>query len=109
MRTCLLAALVLAAGPAAAQRASPAPVQQQSGDLLEQVQKERAARTQQQIQERRDRARENCIANRGMDCDTDAGLQEWLMLERSRAEAVLDRVSPEEAASAGASRPPAAR
>lgn len=94
----------LAALPAAAQRASPSPVQQ-SGSLLEQVQKERAARTQQQIQQRRDRARENCIANRGLDCDTDAGLQEWLILERSRAEAVLDRISPEEAASAGASRP----
>ena len=104
MRVHLFVALALIALPAAAQRASPSPAQ--SGDLLEQVRKERAARTQQQIQERRDRARENCIANRGMDCDTDAGLQEWLILERSRAEAVLDRVSPEEAASAGATRPP---
>ena len=35
----------------------------------------------------RERAIENCKANRGVDCTTDAGLSEWLLLERSRNEA----------------------
>jgi len=34
------------------------------------------------------RAVENCKANRGVDCDKPQGLQEWEMLERSRAQAV---------------------
>ena len=36
---------------------------------------------------RRERAIELCKANRGVDCATDAGIKEWLPLERSRAEA----------------------
>ena len=35
----------------------------------------------------RERAVERCKANRGVDCTTDAGLSEWLLLERSRGEA----------------------
>ena len=34
------------------------------------------------------RAVENCKANRGVDCVTPQGLQEWELLERSRAQAV---------------------
>jgi hypothetical protein len=35
----------------------------------------------------RERAIERCNANRGADCETDAGLAEWLLQERSRDEA----------------------
>jgi hypothetical protein len=52
------------------------------------------ARQQAEEQKRIERARQTCIANRGVDCDTPQGLQEWLMLERTRAEAVLDRLLP---------------
>ena len=37
-----------------------------------------------------DRAKARCTLNRGVDCDTPEGLKEWLLLERSRAEAVRD-------------------
>jgi hypothetical protein len=67
----------------------------------------RAAIVQAEQQRALDRAREKCLANRGTDCDTVAGLQEWLLLDRSRAEAVLDRVAPLGSSSAGASVPPA--
>lgn len=95
--------------PVLAQRASPYGIQPNARDeaLIEQVQKERAAQTQAQIQQRYDNARQNCIANHGVDCDTDAGLQEWLLLERSRAEAVFDRLAPPAGnASTGASGAP---
>jgi type II secretory pathway pseudopilin PulG len=74
---------------------------------LEDAQKEQALRAQLELQRRKERARANCIANRGVDCDSDEGLQEWLILERSRAEAVLDRINPPASSSAGASSPPA--
>jgi hypothetical protein len=66
-----------------------------------------AAQQQAEAQKRIDRAREKCIANRGADCDTLDGLQEWLLQDRSRADAVLDRISPPVpgSASAGASTP----
>jgi len=35
----------------------------------------------------RERAIERCEENRGSDCETDAGLAEWLLQERSRDEA----------------------
>lgn len=100
MKPYLFAALALAAAtaatPAWAQRASPRGMQGGANDqaLIEQVQKERASRTQAEMSRRYDRARENCIAQRGVDCDTDRGLDEWLIQERSRAEAVLDRLAP---------------
>jgi hypothetical protein len=53
-----------------------------------------AAQAQAEQQRRIDQARERCIANRGTDCDTLEGLREWLLLDRSRADAVLDRVYP---------------
>jgi len=60
------------------------------------TERERAILAQQQMQ--RDailaRARERCIEQRGVDCATEQGLQEWAILERSRESAVLDRVSP---------------
>lgn len=64
-----------------------------------------AAQAQVQHEQRIEQARERCIANRGTDCDTAAGLREWLLLDRTRAEAVLDRVLPGGSASAGASGP----
>ena len=38
----------------------------------------------------RARAVENCKANRGVDCITPQGLQEWELLERSRGQAVRE-------------------
>ena len=70
--------------------------------------RERAAAAQAQAEQQRrvEQARDRCIANRGTDCDTLDGLREWLLLDRSRAEAVLDRVYPPvPSASAGSSSP----
>ncbi len=36
------------------------------------------------------RAREHCRAERGVDCGSASGLKEWVLLERSRAEAVQE-------------------
>lgn len=57
---------------------------------------QRQAAQQQQIE----RAQARCNANRGTDCDTLDGLQEWILLDRSRSDAVLDRISPLPAGSA---------
>jgi type II secretory pathway pseudopilin PulG len=76
---------------------------------LEEAQREQALRAQQEAQRRLQRARETCNANHGVDCDTEQGLQEWLLLERTRAEAVLDRVIPPASSSSGASSPLPAR
>ncbi len=78
--------IALTATPAAAQQ--PANV----GAHPSVLQREEQRRAQQEAQQRLERARQNCQANRGTDCETAAGLREWLLLERSRAEAVLDRV-----------------
>jgi len=40
--------------------------------------------------ERVERAKERCRQNRGLDCKTPGGLNEWLLQERSREEAVRD-------------------
>jgi len=40
--------------------------------------------------QRVDRAQQRCGLNRGVNCDTPEGLKEWLLLERSREEAVRD-------------------
>ena len=37
-----------------------------------------------------ERAKERCRLNHGVDCDTPEGLKEWLLLERSREEAVRE-------------------
>jgi hypothetical protein len=67
--------------------------------------RERAAAAQAQAAQQRhvEQARDRCIANRGTDCDTLEGLREWLLLDRSRSDAVLDRISPN--ASVGSSAP----
>jgi hypothetical protein len=67
-------------------------------------QRARAAAVQAAQQQRIDQAREKCLAHRGADCDTYSGLREWLLLDRSRADAVLDRLGGE-SASAGPSAP----
>lgn len=72
---------------------------------LEQAHREEALRAEQDAQRRLERARQNCAASRGVYCNSPEGLREWLLLERSRAEALLDRVYPLESSSSGASRP----
>lgn len=47
---------------------------------------ERAATKDQRVA----RAKERCRLNHGVDCDTPDGLKEWLLLERSRKEAVRE-------------------
>jgi hypothetical protein len=92
--------------PGAAQR-NPLPDPDAGRAALEQAQREREQRTAQEQERRIQRARENCIANRGVDCETPEGLTEWVLLERSRAEAVLDRIAPPSgSASTGSSAPP---
>jgi aminoglycoside phosphotransferase (APT) family kinase protein len=70
--TLAIALAVLVSAPVAAQTQSP-PGEQ--------------ATTKSQ---RADRAKERCRLNHGVDCDTPEGLKEWLLLERSREEAVRD-------------------
>jgi len=67
--------------------------------------RERAAAAQAQAEQQRriEQAAEKCRANRGTDCDSLQGLQEWLLLDRSRADAVLDRVYPGSAATGSSS------
>jgi hypothetical protein len=70
--------------------------------------RERAAAAQAKAEQDRriEQARAKCVANHGADCDTLAGLQEWLLQDRSRADAVLDRVYPPvPGASTGSSSP----
>jgi len=42
-------------------------------------------------QERLERARARCIEQRGVDCASEQGLQEWLLLDMSREDAILNR------------------
>jgi hypothetical protein len=105
MRFAILLAALMAL-PAGAQPSTERDRQQQ----LEQMQRDQALRAQLESQRRLQRARENCITNHGVDCDSPEGLQEWLLLERSRAEAVLDRIIlPPGSSSSGASSPQPAR
>jgi hypothetical protein len=90
-RVLLLAVLAACTVPAAA-------------EPIADPQRARAAAVQAAQQQRIDQAREKCLAHRGADCDTYSGLREWLLLDRSRAEAVLDRLGGE-SASAGPSAP----
>ena len=71
-RTLAIALAVLVSAPVAAQTQSPPD--------------ERAVAKNQ----RADHAKERCRLNHGVDCDTPEGLKEWLLLERSREEAVRD-------------------
>ena len=47
---------------------------------------DRAAAKEQRVS----RAQERCRLNHGVDCDTPAGLKEWVLQERSRQEAIRD-------------------
>jgi Ni/Co efflux regulator RcnB len=91
----ILCAAAVLAGPAAAQSLSD-----RDRQAIEQAQRERGLLQQREAEQRVQRARERCLANHGADCDTLEGLQEWLLLDRSRADAVLDRVAPLPAGSA---------
>lgn len=104
-RTLVIALGLAAALPAAAQQTIFIPDSQRDRAAIEEAQREAARRTAQDQQARVLRARENCIASRGVDCDTPQGLAEWVQLERSRAEAVLDRAMPGGSASVGSSQP----
>jgi hypothetical protein len=72
LRTLAIALAVLVSAPVAAQMQYPAG--------------KRATTENQQA----DRAKERCRLNHGVDCDTPKGLKEWLLLERSREEAVRE-------------------
>ncbi len=106
MKALLLAAVALAAtvfSLAAAAQTAPAP-QPRDRAAADDAQRLQAMREQRLKDLRIERARERCLANRGTDCDTMAGLEEWLLLDRTRAAAVLDRIGPlPESASTGSS------
>jgi len=92
MKALLLFAALAAAYPAAAEPISD-------------PERARAAWMQAEQQRRIDAARAQCLANRGTDCDSMAGLREWLLNDRSRADAVLDRIGGESAAAGASSAP----
>jgi len=71
-RALAIAVAVLVSAPVAAQIQSPPDKKATSKTL------------------RVDRAKERCRLNHGVDCDTPEGLKEWLLLERSREEAVRE-------------------
>jgi hypothetical protein len=66
-----IALAVLSFAPVAAQTQDPS---------------ERAVPKKQRV----DRAKERCTQNHGVDCNTPEGLKEWLLLDRSREEAVRE-------------------
>lgn len=77
--------------------AGQAAAQASAGASVQELQEERERLIQQQLaqirlerEQQRQRAVERCTLNRGVDCVTDEGLQEWLMQDRTRLEAVLD-------------------
>jgi hypothetical protein len=98
MRQLWLVAAVMAAFPAVA--VFPA-----AAEPLADPQRARAAAVQADQQRRIEQAREKCLAHRGADCDTHAGLHEWMLQDRTREQAVLDRIGGE-GASAGSSSAP---
>lgn len=100
-RTILLTVALASLSNGAIAQRNPVPDPAAARIAIEQAMRERSMRTEQEQQRRRHSARENCIANRGVDCDSPQGLAEWLQLERTRSEAVLDRIAaPEPAGSA---------
>jgi hypothetical protein len=68
---------------------------------LTEREREMLARQQQARDAALARARERCTEQRGVDCDSERGLEEWVLLERSREAAVLDRISPLPAPASG--------
>ncbi len=67
------------------------------------------AAVQRMKQEQRARAQARCVEQRGADCVTDQGLQEWMLLDQTREDALLNRygiaVPSAPASGAGASAP----
>ena len=82
MRLLIVAALAAASAPALAE------------NTLTDRDRALIAQQQQARQIVLERARQRCVEERGVDCTTEQGLQEWVILDRSREAAVLDRVSP---------------
>ena len=82
MRILLLSLLVAASLPALAE------------NQLTEREREMLARQQQQRDAMYAAAKVRCIEQRGVDCATEQGLQEWLLLDRSREQAVLDNIRP---------------
>ena len=82
MKVLLVMALAAAAWPALAE------------NQLTEREREMLARQQMQRDAMYAAARARCIEQRGVDCVTEQGLQEWLLLDRTREEAVLDQVRP---------------
>jgi type II secretory pathway pseudopilin PulG len=91
MRVLILAALAAACFPALADNQ----LSERDREILAQRQMARDAQVA--------RARERCIAERGVDCTSEQGLSEWILLDRSREDAVLDRVN----SGVGSTTPPA--
>jgi hypothetical protein len=89
MKVLLVLALAAAAWPALAE------------NQLTEREREMLARQQMQRDAIYAQARARCIEQRGVDCVTEQGLQEWLLLDRSREQAVLDNVRPLTPPSAG--------
>ena len=82
MRIALLLLLGFTAVPALAENQ----LSDRDRQVLAQQQRVREAQLQ--------RARTRCIEQRGVDCNSVQGLQEWMMLDRTREEAVLDQIRP---------------
>jgi hypothetical protein len=82
MRVALLLWLAALALPASAENA----LSDRDRDFVAQQQRIRQAQLE--------RARARCIEQRGVDCDTLEGLREWMLLDRTREEAVLDQIRP---------------
>ena len=89
MKVLLVMALAAAALPALAE------------NQLTEREREMLARQQQQRDAAYAAARARCIEQRGVDCVTEQGLQEWLLLDRTREQAVLDTLRPPALPSAG--------
>ena len=80
MRVALLLLLAFTAVPASAE------------NLLTDRDRQTLAQQQRLREAQIERARARCIEQRGVDCDTVQGLQEWMLIDRTREEAVLDQV-----------------
>jgi len=80
MRVALLLLLAFTAVPASADNV----LTDRDRQALAQQQRVREAQIE--------RARARCIEQRGVDCATVQGLQEWMLQDRTREEAVLDQI-----------------
>jgi hypothetical protein len=80
MRIALLLLLSAAAAPALAENT----LSDRDRQFLSQQQQMRDAQIA--------RARARCVEQRGVDCNSVQGLQEWMLIDRTREEAVLDQI-----------------